>query len=65
MIACPHCKARSSWVVDKRNKPDGRIQRRRQCDECGFRYSTCEVLLPEGKRKAAGELLRRLQAAQP
>jgi transcriptional regulator NrdR family protein len=42
MIACPHCKARSSWVVDKRNG-DGYVRRRRQCDDCGERFTSFET----------------------
>lgn len=43
MIACPHCKARSSWIVDKRNG-DGYVRRRRQCDDCGERFTSFETL---------------------
>ena len=43
MIACPHCKARSSWVVDKRNG-DGYVRRRRQCDDCGERFTSFETI---------------------
>lgn len=66
MIACPHCKARSSWVVDKRNG-DGYVRRRRQCDDCGERFTTREILVetkqivPHDKVKS---LRRKLRAAE-
>lgn len=44
MIACPFCAARSSWVCDKRNG-DGYVRRRRQCDDCGERFTTREVIV--------------------
>lgn len=59
MIACPHCKARSSWVVDKRNG-DGYVRRRRQCDDCGERFTTWESCqAPILRDRAAYERQRR------
>ncbi len=43
MIACPHCKTRSSKVTDKRNG-DGFVRRRRECDDCGGRFTSYETL---------------------
>lgn len=62
MIACPTCKCSSSWVVDKRNKPDGRVLRRRQCDDCGGRYTTSEVLIAERYRTQTHDPMQRLLA---
>lgn len=31
-------------VIDKRDRKDGRIRRRRECLACGQRYSTLEVV---------------------
>lgn len=45
MIACPSCKSTKSWVVDKRNTVGGEIRRRRQCDDCGERYTTKEIVV--------------------
>lgn len=45
---CPVCNHIDSRVVDSRLSPDGTsVRRRRECDECGFRFSTfeeCELL---------------------
>lgn len=49
MIACPSCKSGKSWVVDKRNTVGGEIRRRRQCDDCGERYTTKEIVVPAQK----------------
>ena len=61
MIVCPHCQTQSSRVLDKRNKPDGRVKRRRRCDGCGFRYSTCEVVIFEGQYRKNAELWAKLK----
>lgn len=64
MIACPSCKSAKSWVVDKRNTARGEIRRRRQCDDCGVRYTTFEVVrppkvtTPEAKARWLKEKLR-------
>jgi transcriptional regulator NrdR family protein len=48
MIPCPVCKTTSSWVVDKRNG-EGFVRRRRQCDDCGERFTTREVVVASKK----------------
>ncbi len=40
-MRCPHCNYNDSKVVDSRNV-DGSIRRRRQCLDCGFRFTTYE-----------------------
>lgn len=41
---CPFCRNTDSRVVDSRNTDDGNaIRRRRQCPECGRRFSTLET----------------------
>ena len=40
---CPKCAA-DSRVYDSREQPDGSLLRRRECKECGLRFSTIEVL---------------------
>jgi transcriptional regulator NrdR family protein len=42
-IACPGCGATGSSVVDSRDDA-GRRRRRRECDGCGFRFTTYEGL---------------------
>jgi len=42
---CPVCANPESSVVDTRVSPDGTsIRRRRECDKCGFRFSTNETV---------------------
>jgi len=44
-IKCPKCKNNGSRVVDSRPADDGRsIRRRRECEECGYRFTTFERL---------------------
>lgn len=42
-MKCPFCKADNSKVVDSRNYQDGiEIKRRRECIQCGKRFTTYE-----------------------
>ncbi len=42
-MQCPRCQYNGSRVVDSRPTDDGRsIRRRRECEECGFRFTTFE-----------------------
>lgn len=42
-MQCPRCKHNGSRVVDSRPADDGRsIRRRRECDDCGYRFTTFE-----------------------
>jgi len=42
---CPVCANPESSVVDTRVSPDGTsIRRRRECDKCGYRFSTNETV---------------------
>lgn len=43
MVPCPKCKSPKSWVIDKRNA-DVHVRRRRQCDDCGHRFTTYETI---------------------
>jgi transcriptional repressor NrdR len=44
-MQCPFCSADNDKVVDSRSAENGRvIRRRRQCNECGRRYTTYERL---------------------
>jgi transcriptional repressor NrdR len=40
-VLCPFCSADSTQVIDTRPIPDG-VRRRRQCGECGERFTTYE-----------------------
>ena len=47
-MQCPRCKFNGSRVIDSRPADDGRsIRRRRECDECGYRFTTFERLEKE------------------
>ncbi|MFI7587605.1 transcriptional regulator NrdR [Spongisporangium articulatum] len=54
---CPFCRHGDSRVVDSRSTDDGTaIRRRRQCPECGRRFSTVETAsLTVVKRSGASE----------
>ncbi|GAB3585180.1 transcriptional regulator NrdR [Calidifontibacter terrae] len=54
---CPFCRNDDSRVVDSRTSEDGTsIKRRRQCPECGKRFSTVETAgLTVVKRSGASE----------
>src|SRR3954471_18821196 len=54
---CPFCRNADSRVVDSRSNEDGTaIRRRRQCPECGRRFSTVETAsLTVVKRSGATE----------
>ena len=44
-MRCPYCGSENSRVVDSRPAEDNNaIRRRRQCDECGKRFTTYEVI---------------------
>jgi len=41
---CPFCTAQDTRVVDSRLSPEGdRVRRRRECTQCGARFTTYEV----------------------
>jgi transcriptional repressor NrdR len=56
-VHCPFCKHDDSRVVDSRSSEDGTaIRRRRQCPECGRRFTTVEsAQLVVVKRSGATE----------
>lgn len=44
-MRCPKCKHDDTKVVDSRETTDGaEIRRRRECDQCGFRFTTFEQI---------------------
>ncbi len=42
LMRCPYCKEQKSRVVDTTHDLRGGIRRRRECENCGQRYSTYE-----------------------
>lgn len=73
-MRCPKCTSIEDKVIDSRIAKEGNtIRRRRECLECGHRYSTTETVLREGmvviKRDARREefdrekLVRAVRAA--
>lgn len=48
-MRCPKCTSIEDKVVDSRISREGNtIRRRRECLECGHRFSTTEILIREG-----------------
>ena len=43
-MVCPYCGCKDTIVMDKRNRGDRAIRRRRQCKSCGKRWSTIEMV---------------------
>ena len=41
-MKCPYCGKDNTKVIDSRPTDDSSIRRRRQCDECGKRFTTYE-----------------------
>ena len=47
-MRCPRCGADKDKVVDSRHSEDGlSIRRRRECQECGGRFTTIESIVPD------------------
>ena len=48
-MRCPKCTSIEDKVVDSRISKEGNtIRRRRECAECGHRYTTVEILVRDG-----------------
>ena len=56
-MRCPYCRGGDSRVLDSRTADDGAaIRRRRECQECGRRFTTAETaVLSVAKRSGATE----------
>ena len=56
-MRCPYCRGGDSRVLDSRTADDGAaIRRRRECQECGRRFTTAETaVLQIAKRSGATE----------
>ena len=44
VLKCPFCGKDNTKVIDSRPTDDSSIRRRRQCDECGKRFTTYEKI---------------------
>jgi transcriptional repressor NrdR len=73
-MKCPFCSNMENKVIDSRLSKDGQvIRRRRECNDCGRRFTTYErieevlpmVVKPDGRREPFdhGLLVREIQAA--
>ncbi len=48
-MLCPNCSSPDTKVIDSRTSKDNQsIRRRRQCMNCGHRFSTAEAVIREG-----------------
>jgi len=54
-LQCPKCKDESSYVLDSRGV-DGGVRRRRECLNCGCRFTTYESPKDTAKRTIMKEL---------
>lgn len=65
-MQCPFCRESDSRVIDSRTADDGSsIRRRRECPNCGKRFSTLETAsISVVKRSGAVEPFRRDKVAQ-
>ncbi len=41
-MRCPHCQSENTHVIDTTHDAKGGIRRRRECEDCGERFSTYE-----------------------
>jgi transcriptional regulator NrdR family protein len=44
---CTHCLSDKTSVIDSRSTTKGGIRRRRECEVCGAKFTTQEVLIDE------------------
>lgn len=42
-MKCPNCESKNVFVVESRPQA-GVVRRRRECDDCGTRFSTVEIM---------------------
>ncbi len=46
-MKCPRCACQDDKVIDSRSIKDGAgVRRRRECTGCGYRFTTCEEIIP-------------------
>ena len=54
-MKCPQCGSDNNYVIDSRPSTEYGVRRRRECNECGKRFTTYEITLAE---KAKYEQIR-------
>lgn len=54
MITCPVCGGRLR-CIERRENQNYTVRRRRQCDECGHRFTTREQIVPTKSKRAKYE----------
>lgn len=45
-MICPKCKSEKLSVIDSRDVDEKAVRRRRECEECGYRFTTYERVEP-------------------
>lgn len=45
-MLCPKCKSEKLSVIDSRDTDEKAVRRRRECEECGYRFTTYERVEP-------------------
>jgi transcriptional repressor NrdR len=58
-VNCPRCDS-ATKTLETRRVPDGSTRRRRECSDCGYRFTTYERAVPE-----ALEVVKRDGSRQP
>ncbi len=58
-MECPKCNSKNLKVVDKRASVDGTNRRRRECEECGTRFTTYEAIELENKYNKITQVKKR------
>ena len=56
MLKCPKCGSENGHVVDSRPSENNTARRRRECNNCGFRFSTIEITIQEYKTMKKGKI---------
>lgn len=54
MLKCPICNSENGHVLESRTGKNNTAQRRRECFNCGFRFTTIEMTVDEYRRAVVG-----------
>lgn len=63
-LACPRCHHRSSAVLETRPSVRLGIRRRRQCKDCGHRYTTSEQVIAEQANPSLADIEQKVRELQ-
>ena len=56
---CPKCNCRDTAIIDSRMAPENEVRRRRECEKCGYRFTTYEMTgVAKAKREKSWFLKR-------